>query len=231
MSSGAGVFSVGVGRAGRWSAERLLASSARSRCGAGLPDFGGHAVALADDGAGFVGADRPSIGIADLIGGLGAPAGGDTGEQCGGDVAQRGVVVLAVDHEAVVFGCQGGVEAAGLVGADEQRFSQEVIAALGGAAVATGNAGGVQRGHQAAEGAYGRQRLETNDITESAQDDSSGDRADAGCRGDDAVGVAVADQHGDALVEFFDPAVSANAKRASTAMSSARSGKQMSSPH
>lgn len=64
-------------------------------------------------------------------------------------MAERGIVVLSgVDHESVVFGCQGGVESAGLGGAHEKRFSQQVIAAFCGTAVATGNPRGVQRWDQ-----------------------------------------------------------------------------------
>ncbi len=39
MSSGAGSFSVGGGRAGRWSAWRLLVWPARSRCGTGVAEL------------------------------------------------------------------------------------------------------------------------------------------------------------------------------------------------
>jgi len=46
--------------------------------------------------------------------------------------------------------------------------------------------------------------LEPAGVTESAQDDRSRDRTDAGSGCDDAVRVAVANQHRDALVEFFD---------------------------
>jgi hypothetical protein len=41
-------------------------------------------------------------------------------------MAERGGVVFAgADHEPVVFGGEGGVEPAGLVGADEQRLTQQ----------------------------------------------------------------------------------------------------------
>ena len=77
-----------------------------------------------DDCASFIAGDRLSVDIADLVRDLCTPAGRDAGEQCGGDVAQRGVVMLAAfDHEAVIFGRQCGIEAAGLIGADEQGFA------------------------------------------------------------------------------------------------------------
>ncbi len=48
------------------------------------------------------------------------------------------------------------------------------------------------------------QGLEPAGVAESAQDDRTGDRADAGGGGDDPVGVAFADQHGDAFVDLLD---------------------------
>ena len=39
-------------------------------------------------------------------------------------------MLAAVDHEAVIFGGQGGIESAGLIGTDEQGFAQKVIATL-----------------------------------------------------------------------------------------------------
>jgi hypothetical protein len=78
---------------------------------------------------------------------------------------QRGVVVLAaVGHEAVVFGSQGGIETAGLIGADEQGLAQKVIATLGGTAVASRDARGVQGRDKPAERPHrgqGRQRPKT----------------------------------------------------------------------
>jgi hypothetical protein len=54
------------------------------------------------------------------------------------NVAERGVVVLtSVDHEAVVFGGQGGVDAAGLAGGHEQCLPQDRVAAFGRSAVST----------------------------------------------------------------------------------------------
>jgi hypothetical protein len=48
-------------------------------------------------------------------------------------MAERGVVVLAVvDHEAVVLGCESGVEAAGLIGAHKECFSHYMLATFGG---------------------------------------------------------------------------------------------------
>ena len=205
MSSGRGAFSVGGGRAGRWSAWRLLASPARSRCGAGVAELCGDGVAVGDDRAGLVFVDRTAVDVAQLVGRLGFPAGGDAGEQGGGDVAERGGVVFAgVDHEPVVGGGEGGVEPSGLVGADEQGLAQQRVAAFGGSSVAPGDAGGVEGGHQSAEGADGGQGVEPGGVAEATEDDRAGDGADAGGGGEDAVRVAVADQHRDALVDFLD---------------------------
>jgi hypothetical protein len=55
-------------------------------------------------------------------------------------MAKRGVVVLAVvDHEAVVFGCESGVEAAGSIGAHKECFSQCMLATFGGTARVAGD--------------------------------------------------------------------------------------------
>ena len=100
---------------------------------AGGPQFVGDAVAGGDDGAALGGGDGGAVGVADLVGGAGPPAGDDAGQQGGGDVAERGVVVLAAgDHEPVVAGGEGGVDAAGLVGRHEQGFAERGVAGLGG---------------------------------------------------------------------------------------------------
>src|SRR4029453_6462682 len=114
MSSGWGAFSVVGGRAGRWSAWRLLVSPARSRGGAGVAELCGDGVAVGDDRAGLVFVDRTAVDVAQPVGGASAPAGDDAGERGGGGVAERGGVVFAgVAHEPVVGGGEGGVEPAG----------------------------------------------------------------------------------------------------------------------
>jgi hypothetical protein len=105
----------------------------------------GDLVELGDDRSSLAAVDDPAVDVVELVGGLVPPAGDDAGEQGGGDVAQRGVVVFSgLDHEPVVLGGQGGVEAAGLVGADEQGLAQQRVAAFGRSAVTPGDAGGVQ---------------------------------------------------------------------------------------
>jgi Transmembrane secretion effector len=67
-------------------------------------------VAVGDDCAGLVDGDGSAIDVTQLVGLSGAPAGDDPGQQGCGDVAKRGVVVLAgFGHEPVVFGGQDGV--------------------------------------------------------------------------------------------------------------------------
>jgi hypothetical protein len=54
------------------------------------------------------------------------------------------VVFAGVGHEAVVFGGQGGVDAAGLAGGHEQCLPQDRVAAFGRTAVSIVEAGGVE---------------------------------------------------------------------------------------
>src|SRR6266508_2680183 len=104
MSSRVRGRSVVAGRAGRRSAWRLLVSPARPlfQLAAGgdgaalLADLGRDGVVLGDDLPGLLGADGVAVQVADLVGLAASPAGDDAGAQDGGDVAERGVVVLAV---------------------------------------------------------------------------------------------------------------------------------------
>jgi len=52
-------------------------------------------VALGDDGSSLCSVDDSGVDITQLVGRLVLPAGGYAGEERGGDVAQRGVVVLS----------------------------------------------------------------------------------------------------------------------------------------
>jgi hypothetical protein len=56
-------------------------------------------------------------------------------------MAQGAVVVLAgLDHEPLVAGGEGGVQAAGVVSGQQQRLAQHRVTGLGGAAVLAGDA-------------------------------------------------------------------------------------------
>lgn len=73
---------------------------------------------------GLLGGDVCSVDVAQDVGLAGALAGDDAREQGGGDVADRGGVVLAgVHHEPVVFGGQLWVGPAGVVGGDVEGFA------------------------------------------------------------------------------------------------------------
>ena len=102
MSSHRDRHSVDRGRAGRRSAERLIASPVRSLAtdaSARRPTLGAQAgwnrVSLGDAHCG-------AVGIADDVGLARPPAGDDPGEQCRGNVAQRRVVMFAGLHQPVV---------------------------------------------------------------------------------------------------------------------------------
>jgi hypothetical protein len=150
-----------------------------------------YCVVFGDDRSGLVDGDRCAVNIAELVGLPSSPAGDDPGQERGGDVAERGVVVLAcLGQEAVVFGGQGGVDAAGLAGGREQRFAQNGVAAFGRASVSAGQAGRVEDGHQAGEGSGAGEGGEPVWVAEPAQDGGGGDRGDAGCRGEDCSAAA-----------------------------------------
>src|SRR5690348_8939981 len=91
------------GGPGWWSAWRLLLLPARSALvvlgwtvsGRAGPLGGVDLVVGAHDLAALLGGDRGAVGVAQLVGRGGAPAGGDAGEQDRGEVADRGVVVAS----------------------------------------------------------------------------------------------------------------------------------------
>src|SRR5690348_9045004 len=124
MSSHCGVVSVVGGRAGCWSASRLLTAPACSSFlalgGALGPVAGsvgvGDLVAGGADGAAFGRGDGLAVDVVQLVGGARAPAGGQPGDERGGEGAQRGVVVFAGLDEALVAGGEGRVDLAGSVG-------------------------------------------------------------------------------------------------------------------
>ena len=132
-------------------------------------------------------------------------------------------------HEAVVLGGEGGVDAAGLVGGDEQRFPQDRVAGFGGAAVSTADTGGVQVGTRPVKdrapareanrfGSPSRPRIAA------AVTPTPGAEARMPCR------VACHAAARGAFVEVLDLLGQLQASRASMAMSSARSGKSSSPP-
>src|SRR5271169_1179526 len=94
------------------SAWRLLLFAARPAFAVlGLSGIGGFDAGLfvdcvvgADDAASFLGCDEATVGVAQVVVLAGAPAGGDPGEQGGGDVADRRIVVSFGGHEPLVFG-------------------------------------------------------------------------------------------------------------------------------
>ena len=109
----------------KWSAVRKEGGTPVRSCCVGGSALGaavfGYCVAFGNDLAGLVDGYWCAVDVTELVWLSGAPAGDDPGQQRGGDVAQRGVVVFAcVGYEAVVFGGQGGVDAAGLAGGHEQ---------------------------------------------------------------------------------------------------------------
>ena len=109
-----------------------------------------------------------------------------------------------VDHEAVVFGGQGRVDPAGLPGGHEQRLPQDRIAAFGRSAVSTGQAGGVEGGHEAGKGPCAGEGVESVRVAEPPQNGRRRYRCDAGCGGEDAGRVGVFEQQCGAFVEVFD---------------------------
>jgi hypothetical protein len=61
-----------------------------------------------------------------------SPAGGDTGQQGGGEVTDRRIVMKsAFDDETVVFGPELGVDMSGLVGGEPDVAAESGVAGLG----------------------------------------------------------------------------------------------------
>src|SRR3954462_8002702 len=105
-----------LGRAGRWSALRLLVSPARSR--EGLERLGGlHGGAeLSSFGIG----DWVAVAVAQNVGLVAAPAGRDAGDEDGSEGAEGAVVMLACRAKPLVASSDGRVGLAGVIGGEEQ---------------------------------------------------------------------------------------------------------------
>jgi hypothetical protein len=135
----------------------------------------------ADDSASFLGGDGSAVGVAQDVVLAGAPAGGDAGEQGGGDVAHRRVVVSFGGHEPLVFGGQLRVGLAGLVGRGEEGFPQQWVAGLGESVLVLCLSGLVDLGNKPGIGADGGQGVKSVWVADAAGDDRAGDRSDPGC--------------------------------------------------
>ena len=80
-------------------------------------------VALFDDGAAFGFGDRGAVDVAQLVGRPVAHAGGDAGDQHGGQVADRRVVVAVPGHQTVVLRSELGIDFACLIGCGVKHFA------------------------------------------------------------------------------------------------------------
>ena len=109
-----------------------------------------------------------------------------------------------VGHEAVVFGGQGGVDAAGLAGGHEQCLPQDRVAAFGRSAVSTVHTGSVEGGHQAGEGSGAGEGGEPVRVAEPSENRGCGDGRNTGSRGDDSCWVGFTQQQRGPFVEVFD---------------------------
>ena len=132
-----------------------------------------------DDVAAFFGGDGTPVGVAQDVVLAGAPAGRDPGEQDGGDVAGRGVVVPVGGHQPLVLRRELGVGSAGGVGGGEQRLAQQWVAGLGQAVLVVGLPGLGHLRDQAGVGADRGQAGEPVRVADPARDDAGGDRSDA----------------------------------------------------
>jgi hypothetical protein len=110
-------------------------------------------------------------------------------------------VLTSVDHEAVVFGGQGGVDAAGLAGGHEQCLPQDRVTAFGRAAVSTVETRRIKDGNQAGEGSCAGEGVEPVRVAEPPQDRGGGDRGDTGSRRENAGRVGFTQQQRGPLVE------------------------------
>jgi hypothetical protein len=89
-------------------------------------------------------------------------------------------------HEAVVFGGQGGVDAAGLAGGHEQCLPQDRVAAFGRSAVSIVEGGGVEERYKAGEGSGAGEGGEPVRVAEPSEDGGGGNGRETGGRGEDA---------------------------------------------
>ena len=144
---------------------------------------------ILDDPLALRGGHGTAIHVSDHVALSPTPAGHHPREQRRGDVAQRrGVVLARMDHEPVVAGCEGGIDAPGMIGRHEDRFSKARVASLRRPTVLPLEPGGIEGGHQAAEGTQPGQRPEPGRVTQPPQDLSSDHGTDARRRGEDPVG-------------------------------------------
>src|SRR5262249_28725747 len=149
--------------------------------------------------------DLASVGVAEFVEGAVAPAGGQAGDQDGGECAEGGVVVFALAcDEIVVAGGEGGIDVPGDVRGLEQGLAQSGISLAGGWAVAAGQSGLADTGNQAGEGADTGQAGEAVRVAEPAQDARGRDDAEAGPGGDDLAGVGFFVKDGDPVLQGDD---------------------------
>ena len=140
-------------------------------------DLGRDAVALGHDAPALGYGDGPAVAVADDVALTAPPAGDDAREQRRGDMAERrGVVLAGQDHEPLVAGGERGVDAPRMVGGDEDRRAQRGVPATGRAAVAAAHPGGVERGHEPAEGAHAGEGAEAVGIAEAGEDLGTGEQ-------------------------------------------------------
>ena len=70
--------------------------------------------------------------------------------------------------------------------------------------MAAAHAGGVERGHEPAEGTHPGEGAEAVGVTEAGEDLGTGDGTDARRQGEDRLGVGLPEEERDALVERGD---------------------------
>ena len=144
----------------------------------------------ADDTTSFLGGDGSTVSVAQHVVLTVAPTGGDAGEQDGGDVADRRLVVSFGVHEPLVFRGELRVGFAGLVGGGEEGFAQQCVAGFGEPVVVFCLSGLADLGDQPGIGADGGQGVEPVRVADAAGDDGAGDRPDAGAEAMIPVGSA-----------------------------------------
>jgi hypothetical protein len=113
-------------------------------------------------------------------------------------------VAAGLAHEPLVAGGQDGVGLAGVVGGQEQRLAQAGVTVFGRAASGVGEPRGVLVRDQPRERPGRGQASEPAGVPESAADLGGEDLADTGDRQQDVVGVGVAVEVEDPLIEASD---------------------------
>ena len=137
-------------------------------------------------------------------GSAGTHTGGDPGDQMGGQMTDRRLVVPVADHQPLVLRRELGIDPAGLVGSGAQHLTQQRIPGLGNRGLDLAHPGLADLGNQTGVRADRGQGREPVRVADPSSDDRANHRPHAGSRGNDAGRVGVGVEVRDSLVDLLD---------------------------